>query len=268
MVKNQGGSEDPKTLAKSMLEEGADIEAIVAETSLSKPTVLGLKGSLIKAQKRLATEAKAPSQNLEEETDLNTDLKKEAQTTNNMVVLARGKQRLKSLDPVAYRDHYGPPEQAETSPGKVMADLELSRYIRTLRENESHPNNGDSSQAMLELQRQITDLKTEMHKKDIENLTKQTDDLKQEVKELRSDVRGSVGVQSDLAVIVRETSSLLEKVISHDGPLRSYLSPDVPIQPRGAAPLLRAQPAEAQNGLVDVLRSHGLTTRVIERQPT
>jgi hypothetical protein len=30
-----------------MLQEGADIEAIMAETNLSKPTILGLKGLLL-----------------------------------------------------------------------------------------------------------------------------------------------------------------------------------------------------------------------------
>jgi len=40
----EGSSEDPKGLAKTMLQEGADIEAIMAETNLSKPTILGLKG--------------------------------------------------------------------------------------------------------------------------------------------------------------------------------------------------------------------------------
>lgn len=41
-----GSSGDPKGLAKTVLQEGADIEAIMAETNLSKPTILGLKGSL------------------------------------------------------------------------------------------------------------------------------------------------------------------------------------------------------------------------------
>jgi len=43
----EGSSEDPKGLAKTMLQEGADIEAIMAETNLSKPTILGLKGLLL-----------------------------------------------------------------------------------------------------------------------------------------------------------------------------------------------------------------------------
>ena len=43
----EGSSQDPKGLAKTMLQEGADIEAIMAETNLSKPTILGLKGLLL-----------------------------------------------------------------------------------------------------------------------------------------------------------------------------------------------------------------------------
>lgn len=54
----EGSSQDPKSVAKGMLQEGADIEAIMAETNLSKPTILGLKGSLIKAQKRLGDKAR------------------------------------------------------------------------------------------------------------------------------------------------------------------------------------------------------------------
>ena len=207
--------------------------------------------------------AKAAKGNPEEETDLNTDLKRETQLTNNMVVLARGKQRLKSLDPGAYRDLHGP-EQAETSAGKVMADLELSRYIRTLRENESHPNNGGDSQG---LQKQINDLKEALHQKDVEALQKQSDKLEEEIRELRADVRGSAGAQSDLAIVVKESKDLLSQVISHDGPLRAYLMPDnINIGKKAdAPPLLHAQAAVGNGSVIQELQRHGLTTRILPR---
>lgn len=43
--------EDPKELAKTLLAQGASVEAIMGQTTLTKPAILGLKGALIKAQK-------------------------------------------------------------------------------------------------------------------------------------------------------------------------------------------------------------------------
>jgi hypothetical protein len=255
--------EASKQEARSMLEAGSTIEEIAAATGLGRNQILGLKGSLIKAQKRLATEAKAPSENLGEEqinTDLNTDLKREAQITANAVVLARGQQRLKALDPAAYQALHGP-GQSETSPGKLLTDIEFARYLRSLRE-ESHQNNGDSNSRVSEMQRELNDLKDKLAKKDIENLTKQTDDLRQEVKELRADIHGSAGAQSDLAIVVKESKDLLSQVISHDGPLRAYLMPDnVPIGKKADAPLLHAEPSGTSATLVEGLRKYGLVTR-------
>jgi uncharacterized C2H2 Zn-finger protein len=212
-----------------------------------------LEGHMLRTH-RLKPGGKAAKGNLEEETDLNADLKKEAQTTNNMVVLARGKARLKSLDPGAYREHYGPPEQAETSAGKVMADLELSRYIRTLRENESHPNNGDSSQGILDLQRQLSDLRTEMHKKEIE-------ELKSEVRGLREDMRRSTNSGSDLAVCVKSVENLLSEGLSHPGPIRQYLTPtEQLIRDKKDAPAL--QRVEPSGTVISELARHGLVTQI------
>ena len=221
-----------------------------------------LEGHMLRTH-RLKPGGKAAKGNPEEETDLNSDLKREAQTTNNMVVLARGKARLKSLDPGAYRDHYGPPEQSETSPGKVLADLELAKYIKQMRENESHPNNGGDSQG---LQKQINDLKEELHKKDVEALQKQSDKLEAEIQGLREDMRHSTNSGSDLAVCVKSVENLLTEGLQHPGPLRNYLVPDtINIKPAAdAPPLLRAQPA-ARNNVVDILKEHGLTTRVVQR---
>lgn len=70
-------------MARSLFQEGADVESVMAKTGLSKPACLGLKGSLVKASKRLnarstpteaiskpETEVQANSEPLEEETPL------------------------------------------------------------------------------------------------------------------------------------------------------------------------------------------------------
>lgn len=256
--------EDPKTLAKTMLQEGADIEAIIAETSLSKPTILGLKGALIKAQKRLATEAKAPP----EETDLNTDLKKETQTTNQAVALARGQLRLKALNPKSEFLHGE--QQPEGNTSRVLVDLETARLIRSMREEteqERHKNNGDSSsgQAIAELQKEFNAFKEQMHKKEIEALQKQSDKLEGQIVELRADLRSSAGSNSDLAVVVKEGKDLIVKALETQGPIRTYLVPDaINIQRPADAPKLQTQ-TETRSGVLEELRRHGLVTKIVER---
>ncbi|MCJ7424113.1 hypothetical protein MUP01_07580 [Candidatus Bathyarchaeota archaeon] len=256
--------EGAKDEARTALLQGASLEQVIEESGLNRPTVLGLYGAIRKKAKKISRSEGEPSKNLGEETDLNTDLKKEAQITNNMVVLARGKQRLKSLDPGAYRDLHGP-EQAETNLGKLLTDIEFARYLKTLREQESHQNNGDSSsQATIGLQRQIDDLKEALHKKDFEALQKQSDKLEGQIVELRADMRSSTNSNSDLAVIVKESKELLSQVINHDGVLRRYLMPDdIAIKARSTAPPL--QPVEARNVVVDALRERGYVTKIVQR---
>jgi len=279
-------SEDPKTLARIMLQEGADIEAIVAETSLSKPTVLGLKGALIKASKRLdkrlAAEDNAPCESLGKaspEEEIITDFKKETQVTNSALSLARSQQRLKSLDPAKYQELHGPgPEQAETSLGKLLTDIEFSRYLKTLREQESHPhqNNGDSgsSQAITELQKEFAEFREQMHKKEIEFLQKQSDKLEGQISDLRSDLRSSANSNSDLAVVVREGKDLLVQALQTSGPIRSYLVPSTNyVMPKEEAPAVHMQavatPAPGQFNFLEEMRAKGLVTRIrdVKRGP-
>jgi hypothetical protein len=255
-----------------MLEAGGStVEEIEAATGLGRNQILGISGALKKAAKKLSKVGEEPSKDLgkadqEEETTLVKDLRDEAKLTGAAVTLARNQNRLKAVAPGLYDALHGS-GQSEASSGKILADLELAKYIKQMRENESHPNNGDSSsQATTELQRQINELKEELHKKDIEALTKQNGKLEEEIRELRAGVRGSAGAQSDLAIVVKESKDLLSQIITHDGPLRSYLMPDnISIKAPGDAPLLRAQPVEARSGVVDVLRERGLTTRVVQR---
>lgn len=60
-------NDDTKETARSLLQAGTSIEEVVAKTTLSKPAVLGLKGAMVKAEKRLlravkpTNEAKANS---------------------------------------------------------------------------------------------------------------------------------------------------------------------------------------------------------------
>jgi len=273
--------EDPKIVAKSMLQEGADIEAIIAETSLSKPTILGLKGALIKAQKRLeATEDKAakgsPSENVGEE-EISLDLKKEAQITNQAVALARSQQRLKSLDPKSEFLHGGQ-QQPEGNTSRVLVDLETARLIRSMRqeteEQERHRNNnGDSSssQAITALQKEFAEFREQMHKRELESLQKQSDKLEAQISDLRSDLRSSAGSNSDLAVVVKEGKDLLVKALETQGPIRSYLIPSTNfVRPKEEAPLVRAAAATpgapGQYNFLEEMRKRGLVTRVVDLQ--
>lgn len=263
---NSDANSDPKQLARQLLSEGLGVDAVAEESGLSRMVVLGLKGALIKASKRLAaTQDKAPPENVGE-AEISLDLKKEAQITNQAVALARSQQRLKSLDPKSEFLHGGQ-QQPEGNTSRVLVDLETARLIRSMRqeteEQERHKNNGGGAEATetLNLRKEVDALREEIRKKDVE-------DLKGQIAEMRQEMRHSTNSGSDLAVVVREASGLLEKIVTSDGPLRSYLMPDnnIPIKPRGDAPLLQGQPAGGQNGLVDVLRERGLTTRIVHAQ--
>ena len=270
---NSDANSDPKHRARQLLSEGLGIDAVAEESGLSRMVVLGISGALKKAQKKLAaTEDKAakgsPPENVGEE-EITADLKREAQVTNAGVALARSQQRLKSLDPNLYQSLHGSGQSEANSPGKILADLELAKYIKQMRENESRPNNGGDSQATLGLQKQIDDLKEEMHKKDVEALKKETEKLAGEIGELRADLRHSTNSGSDLAVVVREASGLLEKAVESNGPLRAYLMPNnIDIKPRREAPELRRQVVQAEPGsgtVVSGLSKYGLVTQVLRK---
>ena len=258
---SEAAASDPKQEARDLLQAGSSPEEVMEQTGLSKAVVLGLLGAQVKAKKKLSKEQGEPSENVGEE-EITADLKREAQVTNAGVALARSQQRLKSLDPNLYQSLHGG-QQSETSPGKILADLELAKYIKQMRENESHQNNGGDSQG---LQKQINDLKEELHKKDVETLQKQSDKLEAEIQGLREDMRHSTNSGSDLAVVVRETSNLIGKALESPGVIRSYLVPDgINIGKKADAPaLLRAQPVEARNNVLEVLKKHGLVTHVVQ----
>jgi hypothetical protein len=265
---NSDANSDLKQLARQLLSEGLDVDAVAEESGLSKMVVLGISGAMKKAQKKLeATEDKAakssPSENVGEE-EISLDLKKEAQITNQAVALARSQQRLKSLDPKSEFLHGGQQQPEGSSTSKTLADVELAQYIRSLRETTGHPNNNGDSQG---LQKQINDLREQLHQKDLEALQKQSDKLEAEIQGLREDVRHSTNGGSDLAVVVRETSNLIGKALESPGVIRSYLVPDgINIGKKAdAPPLLRAQPVEAGNNVLEVLKKHGLVTKVVER---
>lgn len=259
-------SEDPKTLARTLIREGVDPAEIAERTGLSQSSVNGLKGvlrkTIKKAQGELASpEDKAAGSGNVGEQEIIVDMKKEAQIASGAVTLARSQQRLRSLDSKAYQDLYGGQQSEVNSPSRVLVDLETARLIRNMRIEEQqggHNNNG--SNQVSELQRQMAELREQLHKKDLEILQKQSDKLEAQLVELRADLRSSAGSTSDLAVVIRESSQLLSQVITHPGPIRNYLAPDI-VRDKKEAPLL-AQPAEARNKIIDTLRMHGLTTRI------
>lgn len=256
--------EDPKTLAKRLLAEGSTVDEVVAETNLSRPTVLGFLGAARKAEKKLEKAQGEPSglgKADDEEKNLIEDFKGENALAASAVILARNKSRLKLQDPALYNSLFPSGQQPESNTSR-LADLEIARYIRSMRleEESARHNNGDSSNETALLRKELQNVKEEMRKKDVE-------DLKGQIAELRQEMRHSTNSASDLAVVVREGKDLLVKALENPGPLRNYLAPDnVNIRSPGDAPaLLRAQPAEAQSGLIAALRAHGLTTHVVQR---
>jgi len=208
------------------------------------------------------------TENLGEE-EISLDLKKEAQITNQAVALARGQQRLKALDPKSEFLHGGQQQPEGNSPSRVLVDLETAKLIRSMRQEteEQERHNGDSNSQVLQVQRELNDLKDKLAKKDIENLTKQTDDLRQELKELRADVRGSAGAQSDVAVLMRETSNLIGRALENPGVIRNYLIPSENfLRPKGDAPVLHTQ-AVATPGefnFLEEMKKHGLVTKITD----
>jgi len=268
-------AEANKQAARSMLEAGSTIEEIAAVTKLGRNQILGLKGSIAKANKRLESEAKAsPSENLGEE-EIITDFKKETQVTNSALSLARSQQRLKSLDPAKYQELHGGQQQPEgNSPSRVLVDLETAKLIRSMREEteqERHKNNGDSSsQAIAELQKEFNAFKEETHKKELEALQKQSDKLEGQISDLRADLSRSTNSNSDLAVVVKEGKDLLVKALESSGPLRSYLIPTENfLHKKEEAPTLHTQavatPAPGEFDFLAEMKKHGLVTTVRNR---
>lgn len=273
----EGRSEAPSELegakseARTALLEGASVEQVITESGLSRPVVLGLLGAIRKKAKKISKSEGEPSENLgkanQEEETLVNDLRHEAKVDGAALIAARNRNRLKREGPEIYGQLHG---GSEGSSSRVLVDLETAKLIRAMRleteEQQHHRNDGDSNSQVLEIQREVNELKDKLAKKDIENLTKQTEDLRQDLKELRQELRSSPNSSSDLAALVKSTENIIIRAVESEGPIRRYLTPDgINIQkPSDAPALLRAQPAEA-SGLVDALRAHGLTTRVLER---
>ena len=206
----------------------------------------------------------SPSENVGEE-EISLDLKKETQTTNQAVALARSQQRLKALNPKSEFLHGGQQQPEGNSTSKTLADVELAQYIRSLRETTGHPNNnGDSSETAL-LKKEVTDLREALRQKDLQSLRDENAKINEELKEIRSEMRTLPNSGSDLAALVKSTENIIIKAVESEGPLRRYLMPDgtIPIKAPGDAPLLQAQPAG--NNVLEVLKAHGLTTRVVQR---
>jgi hypothetical protein len=263
---SEAAASDSKQLARELLEAGSTPEEAMEQTGLSRAVTLGLLGAIRKKAKKISKSEGEPSDNLgkanQEEETLVNDLRDEAKLTGAAVSLGRSQNRLRAVAPQLYDAlHGGKETQAESSPSRTLIDLEVLREIKAMRAQDegSHRNNGDSQ--VSGLQKQIDDLKEERHKKDLE-------DLKGQIAELRQDLKHSANSGSDLSVVVHEASGLLEKIVTSDGPLRSYLLPDnnIIIKSVSEAPALQGQP-EARSGLnvVDVLKKRGLTTHVIQR---
>jgi len=268
----EGSSEavasDPKQEARDLLQAGSTPEEVMEQTGLSKAVVLGLLGAQVKAAKKLSKSGEEPSNSLgkpdDEEKTLISDFKGESSLASSALVLARNKSRLRQTDPALYNSLFPSGQQPEVGPAAKLIDLEIIRQLREMRQAEEHRNNGGGAEASegLNLRKEIDALRQEMHQKEIETLQKASDKLEGQITELREDMRHSTNSGSDLAVVVKEASSLLEKAISHDGPLRSYLMPDN-IKPRHEAPTV--QGPDGRNAVLEALRPFGYVTKLTQR---
>lgn len=279
-AENQASSEaaasDPeaaKQEARSMLEAGSTIEEIEAATGLGRNQILGIKGSMAKAQKKLdKAQGEFPLQTGKSNSDeegLVGDFQKETKISNSALALSRSQARLRNLDPNSYKDLYGTqPGQSEVGPASKLIDLEIIRQLRDMRLSEEHRNNGGGAEATetLNLRKEVDALREEIRKKDVEALKKETEKLEGQIVELRADLRSSAGSNSDLAVVVRETSNLIGKALESPGPLRNYLVPaDAYIKDKAEAPLLHQQTGLGTRSVVSELSKRGLVTKIIER---
>ena len=274
-AKNQGleavsevAASDPKQLARQLLSEGLDVDAVAEESGLSRPVVLGISGAMKKAQKKLDKAQGEPSlqsgKSNSDEESLIADIKGENTLAANAVLLARNKSRLRLQDPTSFNSLF-PSGQPESSTSR-LADLEIARYVKNMRleEETTRHNNGDS-QTTLGLQKQIDDLREQLHQKDVQNLRDETTELKQELKEIRSEMRSSGGSNSsDLAVVVRETTNLIGKALESPGVIRNYLLPGDGgyIKDKRDAPLLHTQAEPGGSLVISELAKRGLVTRV------
>jgi len=278
-AENQGVSEAVasdaeanKQAARSMLEAGSTIEEVMASTGLGRNQILGLKGSMVKANKRSIKVSGEPSDSLgkadQEEATLVNDLRDEAKLDGAALIAARNRNRLKREGPEIYGQLHGGQQSEANSPAAKLIDLEIIRQLRDMRLSEEHRNNGGGVEATetLNLRKEIDVLREEMHKKDVEALKKETEKLAGEIGELRADLRSSAGSNSDLAIVFKESKDLISQIVTHDGPLRNYLLPDVNIKPAHEAPELRRQVVEdGRPSVASVLAKHGLVTKVLER---
>ena len=207
----------------------------------------------------------SPSENVGEE-EISLDLKKETQTTNQAVALARSQQRLKALNPKSEFLHGGQQQPEGNSTSKTLADVELAQYIRSLRETTGHPNNnGDSSETAL-LKKEVTDLREALRQKDLQSLRDENAKINEELKEIRSEMRTLPNSGSDLAALVKSTENIIIKAVESEGPIRRYLTPDgITIQKPSDAPKLQTQ-IETRSGVLEELRRHNLVTRIVDVQ--
>lgn len=256
--------EGDKEAARTRLLEGASVEQVIEESGLSRPVVLGLLGAIRKEEKRMSKSEEGSAGatdkvSKDDEEGLVGDFKDENRLAASAVVLARNKSRLRQQDPGLYNSLF-PSGQPESNTSR-LADLEIARYIRSMRleEEGARHNNGDSSNETALLRKELETVKEEMRKKDVE-------ELKGEIAELRQDLRHSTGSNSDLAVVIKETSNLIGKALETPGVLRNYLLPgDGYVQDKKSAPLL-AQPVEpGSRSVVSELSKRGLVTKIIER---
>ncbi len=229
------------------------VEAHMLRSHRIKPSSLGGIGATEKVSK-------------DDGESLVGDFKAENTIAANALVLARNKARLRQQDPHQFRQLYGHQDE-DGSPTRAIVDLEVAKTLRAMRQEEpSHQNNGDSSETVL-LKKEVTDLKEALRQKDLQSLRDENAKINEELKEIRSEMRSLPNSSSDLAALVKSTENIIIKAVESEGPIRRYLTPDgsVNIQKPSDAPKLQTQ-IGTRSGVIEELRSHGLVTKIVERQ--
>lgn len=199
---------EAKQLARSLLAQGLPVEDVMAQTTLTKPVILGLKGSLIKAQKRLV-QASKPAYKQANPTEAISKPQLKIQAENEADIYPEGEgdldSSISSLPSKPHNTHMPDaiPQNLDlgplsNEPPEMMSDLELNieekrlkreMNIKRLRAKNAwldhvtrHPDsyysgsnghNGHESQPIMELKAEVRELRqNQQNKSDPAQLTK------------------------------------------------------------------------------------------------
>ena len=191
--------------------------------------------------------------------DLSQDFLEETKLGKRALDFARIKQRLKQTDPELYRVLYG---ASDPDPTRALVNLEVVRYLKTLREvEEPSSRSGDNQllalyqQQIQALQNKIAELKEELRNREIEYLRKELEDIKNRALN-SSDTAILLSTIKDLA---QRIGDRLEMVLMAS---RGFVPEDlVSLSP----PPQQTAGEEERGEIIRQLAPHGLVVKVIDK---